>query len=292
MKKISILGIATLSFIWAGMAFSQEEEEETMFTYATYLYCDTTKEDAADANAAKGVDVMNKLVEDGAIAGWGWLEHHTGGQWRRIRYHNATTLQGAFDGLGAMNEALTAAFGEDDEGDGGACPSHDDYIWQIENGSGGDRGSIGFSVYYTCDILKEGRADELVDEYVAPIMNKIVEDGGLSSWGWSSHVIGGEYRRLQTMTAPDLETLLTGRAAVLAEVLDREPQAPRTGRTQHQPIGAAGKMFLGQRIAEQLVVPLEVLDVQPSLRQPGGASGLEGIHRLALQPLRKPAAHR
>jgi hypothetical protein len=218
MKKISILGIATLSFLWAGMAFSQEEEEETMFTYATYLYCDTTKEDAADANAAKGVDVMNKLVEDGAIAGWGWLEHHTGGQWRRIRYHNATTLQGAFDGLGAMNEALTAAFGEDDEGDGGACPSHDDYIWQIENGSSGDRGSIGFSVYYTCDIVKEGRADEIVDDYVAPIMNKIVEDGGLSSWGWSSHVIGGEYRRLQTMTAPDLETLLTGRATVLAEV--------------------------------------------------------------------------
>jgi hypothetical protein len=38
---------------------------------------------------------MNKLVEDGAITGWGWLAHHTGGTWRRIRYHNATSLDGA-----------------------------------------------------------------------------------------------------------------------------------------------------------------------------------------------------
>lgn len=220
MKKISILGMATLSFLWAGMTIAQEEEEETVFTYATYQYCDTSKEDAADENAAKGVDVMNKLVEDGAIAGWGWMAHHTGGQWRRIRYHNATSIEDAFEGLEAINEALTAEFGEDDGGDGGACPRHDDYIWQGENGGGGDdgRGAIGFSVYFKCDIVREGRADEIVDEYVAPIMNKIVEDGGLTSWGWSSHVIGGKYRRLHTTTAPDLNTLLAGRAKSLEEI--------------------------------------------------------------------------
>ena len=217
MKKFSILGMATLSFLWAGMTFAQEEEEATMFTYATYQYCDTNKEDAADENAAKGVDVMNKLVEDGAIAGWGWLAHHTGGQWRRIRYHNATSLESAFEGLAAINDALTAEFGEDDDGDGGACPRHDDYIWQVESADGGDgdRGSIGFSVYFECDIVREGRADEIVDEYMAPIMNKMVEDGGLSSWGWLSHVIGGKYRRLHTTTAADLSTLLSSRATLL-----------------------------------------------------------------------------
>ena len=217
MKKISILGMTALSLLWAGMTFAQEEEEETVFTYATYQYCDTSKEDAADANAAAGVDVMNKLVEDGAIVSWGWLAHHTGGTWRRIRYHQATSLDGAFEGLAAINEALTAAAGEDDEGDGGACPRHDDYIWQVENGGGGDdgRGAIGFSVYFECDIVREGRADEIVDEYMAPVMNKIVEDGGLSSWGWNSHVIGGKYRRLHTTTAADLSTLLSGRATML-----------------------------------------------------------------------------
>ena len=220
MKKISILGMATLGFLWAGMTIAQEDEEPSIFTYATYLYCDTSKEDAADADAAKNVATMDKLVEDGVITGWGWMAHHTGGQWRRINYYNATSIQGLFDGQVAIGEALTAANGEDDEGDGGACPRHDDYIWQAENGGGGDdgRGEAGFSVYYTCDIVREGRADEIVDEYVAPIMNKLVEDGALSSWGWSSHVIGGKYRRLQTMTAPDHKTLLAGRAAALDEV--------------------------------------------------------------------------
>jgi hypothetical protein len=227
MKKISILGMATLSFLWAGMAFSEDEEESTMYTYATYLYCDTSKEDQADADAERSVPVMNKLVEDGAIAGWGWLAHMTGGQWRRIRYHNATSLEGAFDGLSAINEALTAEFGEDDDGDGGACPAHDDYIWQAENGGGGDdgRGSAGFSVYFNCDIINEGRADEIVEESMAGVLNKIVEDGGLTSWGWSSHVIGGEYRRLQTMTAPDFSTLLTGRAAALEAFYNDENPA-------------------------------------------------------------------
>jgi hypothetical protein len=219
MKKISILGMTVLSFLWAGMTYAQEEEEE-MFTYATYQYCDTSKEDAADENAAKGVDVMSKLVEDGAIASWGWMAHHTGGQWRRIRYHNATSLEGAFEGLDAISDALTAEFGEDDGGDGGACPRHDDYIWKVENGGGGDdgRGAIGFSIYFECDITREVRADEIVDDYMAPIMNKIVEDGGLTSWGWSSHVIGGKYRRLHTTTAADLSTLLSGRDTMLAEV--------------------------------------------------------------------------
>ncbi len=220
MKKISILGMATLSFLWAGMTIAQEDEEPSMYTYATYLYCDTSKEDAADAEAAKDVPVMDKLVEDGVIAGWGWMAHHTGGQWRRIRYHNASSLQGAFDGLSAINEALEAANGEDDEGDGGACPRHDDYVWQGENSGGGDdgRGAAGFSIYFMCDTSREDRADEIIDEHMAPIYNKLVEDGTLSSWGWLSHVIGGKYRRLLTTTAADHKTSLEARAAALEAI--------------------------------------------------------------------------
>ena len=39
----------------------------------------------------------------------------------------------------------------------------------------------------------------------------MVEDGKLNTWGWMSHVIGGKVRRLQTMTASDLGTLLKAR---------------------------------------------------------------------------------
>ena len=36
----------------------------------------------------------------------------------------------------------------------------------------------------------------------------LVEDGKLTSWGWSSHVVGGKYRKLQTMTGADMKTLM------------------------------------------------------------------------------------
>ena len=221
MKKISILGMATLGFLWAGMTVAQDEDEADSFSYATYLYCDTSRESEADENAANDVAVMDQLVADGAITGWGWLAHHTGGQWRRIRYHTADSLEGAFDGLTAINEALTAADADDDSDDNGAaCPRHDDYIWKTENGnvSDGGRGEAAFSVYFRCDITREGRADEIVEEHVAPIMNKLVADGGLTSWGWLSHSIGGKYRRLQTMSAPDHKTLLAARATAIAEI--------------------------------------------------------------------------
>ncbi len=48
MKKISILGIATLGCLWAGMTIAQEEEEASTFSYATYLSCDTDRESDAD----------------------------------------------------------------------------------------------------------------------------------------------------------------------------------------------------------------------------------------------------
>ena len=44
------------------------------------------------------------------------------------------------------------------------------------------------------------------------------------------------------------------------EVLDRQPQPPRTGGAEHQPVRALGEILVGQRLAEQLVVDAEVFD--------------------------------
>ena len=43
------------------------------------------------------------------------------------------------------------------------------------------------------------------------------------------------------------------------EVLDRQPQPPRAGRAEHQPVRALRKILVGQRVAEDLVVDPEVL---------------------------------
>ena len=43
-------------------------------------------------------------------------------------------------------------------------------------------------------------------------------------------------------------------AAVLAQVLDRQPQPARAGRAEHQPVRSLGEVLVGQRVAEHLVV--------------------------------------
>lgn len=216
MKRIALLAFASAGFLVSGPVLGQDDDEPETYTYATYLYCNTDREDTVDANWAEAAPVMDKLVKDGTLKSWGYLAHHTGGQWRRVRYHQSDSLQGAFDGLDAMNKALDEAFPDDgsDDDSSGACPRHDDYIWQVQSSSGGEgRAEVGFSVYYVCDITREGRADEIFEERMAPGFNKMVEDGAIASWGWSSHVIGGQYRRLQTMTAANLAALLEARTA-------------------------------------------------------------------------------
>ncbi len=208
------------ALLLSGLATAQDDAPD-VYTYATYMYCETGGQERADEIVAE-VDkpVLDKLVEEGTITRWGWLAHHTGGQWRRIRYHQANSLDGVLDGLEAMNVAMAEADDEDMAAEfADICESHDDYIWQVQAGSGGtERGSAGFSVYHVCDVNRESRADEIVAEVFAPVFDQLVEDGKLSSWGWSSHVVGGKYRKLQTMSAKDHKTLLAARAESIAKI--------------------------------------------------------------------------
>ena len=80
------------------------------------------------------------------------------------------------------------------------------------------RGPAALSVYEVCNLNDEARAKEIVETNFAPVLDKAVEDGKLTSWGWNSHVLGGEYRVLQTMTAKDHATLLKARADILETI--------------------------------------------------------------------------
>jgi hypothetical protein len=161
-----------------------------------------------DEITAEGAPVMDGLVEDGTLTSWGWYAHHTGGGWMRLGYHTADSLQGAVDGIDAIQAAFDALPDDDDDADedqmnfGQICYRHDDYIWRtvVGTGGGGDASpEAGLSSYHVCDVAREERADEIVKEHVAPIMTKLVEDGKLMGWGWSVHEVGGRFRKLQTM---------------------------------------------------------------------------------------------
>ena len=217
-KKKLILLLPTL-LLATGTAIAQDDEAPERYTYATYLKCDTSNESLADDYVEETEKpVMDKLVEDGALLGWGWLRHHTGGEWRRIRYHQADSINGALAGLEAINAAFEeAGVADDDVGVGVSCKSHDDYIWQVKAGTAGtERGSVGISVYFTFKLTKESRADEIMANDFAPIYDKLVEEGKITSWGWQSHVVGGWFRRLFTMTGTDYATLMDARGEALA----------------------------------------------------------------------------
>jgi hypothetical protein len=228
MTRTGSMGVTLVLSLLALPALAQDDDAER-YTYATYFHCNVGKEDRADEIMERDAPILDGLVKDGKILAWGWMSHHTGGDWRRIRYHQAASPEAAMEALETMSAAIAEAHGEDDPANAEmaeACPRHDDYLWQAEAGmSGKERGKVGFSVYHFCDINREDRADEIVAEHFAPILDKMVEDGKIATWGWQSHVIGGRARRLQTMTAVDMGALLSARQEAIATIYEEDDEA-------------------------------------------------------------------
>jgi len=225
---ISLAAFASIACLSTTVLAQQEEDAPQNYVYATYFYCDVAAQTRADEIVESHMrPVYDAAVADGTITGWGWLVHHTGGMWRRLQYHSAPSI----DELLAAQEAIGAKLQEADSDAGTEfsriCNAHDDYIWRGVTGSGGnvlvtERGNVGISSYYVCDMSKQTRADELVRTVIGPVYDAHMGAGQLTSWGWSSHVVGGEYRRLGTMTAADWPSLFAARASILGAMPDSE----------------------------------------------------------------------
>ena len=225
MRNISVkktLGVSALALALAApMSLpAQEEEKEERYIYATYFYCNAATQDKSDELIAKNSKpVYDAGVADGTIKGWGWLSHHTGGKWRRLQYHMSDSVAGLLKAQETLGERMDEASGGVDDGFGEICSAHEDYIWKQEAGTSTEnRGSAGLSVYMVCNISKEERADEITEKVFAPIYNKALADGKITSWGWNSHMIGGKYRRLSTMTAASYPELLKARGEILEAI--------------------------------------------------------------------------
>ena len=220
MKIIRTLAIGVGMSALTLSCMAQEDDAPTFYIYSTYFYCGGGPLSRVDELTAETAPIMDGLVEDGTINGWGWYRHHTGGGWQRLSYHTANSREELIDGSDAIQAALQAASDDDDDdadddqmGFGEICYRHDDYIWEGVTGSGpsDQQPAAGFSTYHVCDFAREERADEIIKEHAAPILNKLVEEGKLISWGWSTHDVGGRFRKLQTMTGTDHNTVLAAR---------------------------------------------------------------------------------
>lgn len=88
-----------------------------------------------------------------------------------------------------------------------------------------DGNPILFSIYYTCDQNRELAADLIMQQAVAPILDRHVQAGDLQGWGWLSHRVGGSWRRAEFMVASDFETLMSARTAIVGERQEEAPAA-------------------------------------------------------------------
>jgi hypothetical protein len=208
-----------LGALWASSAAVAQEKDS--YTYATYFNCDVTQQDRADEIVEKlDKPFYDAAVADGSITSWGWMAHHTGGKWRRAQYHTASSIDALLAGqkkigdqIEAKNKALNTEAGK-------ICNSHEDYIWKRVAGNVAPRGKASFSVYYVCDSGREAQADALIKRVFAPVYDKLVAEGKLMTWGWMEHIVGGEYRRLSTITAADVSSLLAARGNIVAAMQD------------------------------------------------------------------------
>ena len=220
-KNILWTSILTLTISTPVALMAKEEKAADNYIYATYFYCKVSAQEQADELIkANSVPVYDAAVADGTINNWGWLAHQTGGKWRRIQYHGSDSIAGLLAAQKSIGEKIDAAGGDEDNTFGKICGAHDDYIWKSEAGGSAEtkRGSVGISVYHVCNIAKEKRSDEIVKNVFAPIYDKAVADGKITSWGWSSHVIGGKYRRLGTLTGENFADLLKAQGEILKAI--------------------------------------------------------------------------
>jgi hypothetical protein len=224
MKITTLLGITALTVaigMPAALIAQEPEKKEDTYIYATYFYCDTANEEKADELVMKNmVPVYDAAVADGTINAWGWMSHVMGGEWRRILYRTSNSVEGLLSAQDTIMKRMEEAMGGTDDGFDAYCNAHDDYVWMAVAGGDGTatRGKAGLSVYSVCSLADDERVDELFAKVVQPLLEKAASEGKITSWGYNTHVIGGEYRRLQTMTASDYPTLLKARQEIIAGI--------------------------------------------------------------------------
>ena len=80
------------------------------------------------------------------------------------------------------------------------------------------------ATYYRCDYVRQTRADTLFKQVMAPALDRQVKAGHLTAYGFSSHRIGGFFRRLETMTAPTLAHLIAAQDAYNADLDKTNPK--------------------------------------------------------------------
>jgi|SRR5688572_29270421 len=118
-------------YIWRAVAGNIGTVVRGGAAFSTYYVCDQSRESQADAIVTGMLAPMfDKMVAEGKIKSWGWLEHIVGGKYRRLETFSATDVKSLMEARAAIVEALNDNPGGDLMT--AICGEHTDYIWEIK----------------------------------------------------------------------------------------------------------------------------------------------------------------
>jgi len=224
MTNFRVVVSACAVLLTGSLAYGQDAPT---YVWGTYYRCDVAKEARTDAIFKETIaPLWQKQVEAGRITGYGWNRHWLGGSWRRLGYIAGTSLD-------AMVEAGQQVIAEIQKQPAGGefvaiCGSHDDYIWQVADGSPAPPtpAATTMSTYFRCE-SNEAEADAILKATLAPVLNQHVKEGKIASWEWLEHEAGGPVRRVLVLGAADHTTLLTYWASLDQALATAQPELAR-----------------------------------------------------------------
>jgi hypothetical protein len=230
MTKLRLSVLLLTAGVLATPVFAQDQDDRPLYAYSTYFICSPDGESRADEIIQSSFKPhYDAAVEQGDISSWSWMQHYIGGKWRRVLVITASDMDSILDASGALGEIVQDQTPEAGRAFSGICSSHEDYIWETVEGidtgaTAGNSGNARFTAYFRCDPNEEERADEIVRDVFASVHARHVGEGALTTWNWLKHNVGGDFRRILTMTANDHKTLMRTRAAILADFDDRRTE--------------------------------------------------------------------
>ena len=176
------------------------------FVLATYYRCDDSRQTRADTLFKQVIaPLLDKQIKAGHLTNYAFSSHRIGGAWRRLESMTAPSLEHLMAARDAFQDELDKTNPKGSAEFDAICGSHDDYIWQrvlTSPPAPPAPTSFTYSRYLNCDQSKEGEADMIMGTEYAPMMNKHLAAGHITSWGYLTHNMGGPIRRILTWTAP------------------------------------------------------------------------------------------
>ncbi len=122
-------------YIWQGTAAAASAspaQQRTAVGHSSYMECTIGLESEADAIMASVIaPVMEKHKAAGHINGWNWLQHVSGGKYRRLMVVDGPTHKETAKAFGAIIQELGQTQPDAMRRFSEICYSHQDYMWNV-----------------------------------------------------------------------------------------------------------------------------------------------------------------